>query len=87
MNKKLVPFILGLVERNPGKLDWHAVERRVTLDKDFDIGFDELIALLKSLVKDGFMDARKDEGSDLPPGYWITEKGKNVLATEPRKVS
>ena len=77
-------FILGLISRNPGELGWYNVERTITRKREFDIGFDELMALIDSLVKNGFLETREGTKTRV---YWITEKGKNALATESRKVS
>lgn len=79
MNEKITLYILGLVARNPGKLGWYNLERTVTNKSGFEIGFDELIALIKSLVEEGFLDARKVPDSELPATYWLTDKGQARL--------
>lgn len=79
MSKKIELYILGLVGRNQGKLGWYNVERTVTNKTEFDISFDELMALINSLVEEGFLEARKAAESELPAAYWITEKGQALL--------
>lgn len=80
MNEKIALYVLGLVARNPGKLGWYNVERTITNKSEFDIGFDELMALINSLVDKGFMDARKESDSELPATYWLTDKGQARLS-------
>ena len=71
--------ILRVIHRHNGALSWYQLDRALSYQDKYVDGIHRLVDILQDLEHKGLM---RSEGEGPQPRYWITDRGRKLIAEQ-----